>query len=318
MEKEKTHVVAGAAGLIGYHLAEALLKRGDTVIGVDNFITGSPQNIEDLGRFKRFHFMEHDIAQPLRIRRPVDFVFDFACPASPADFERLAPEIIQAGCFGVFNLLNFASQKEAIFVFSSSSEVYGDSHPNEHPQRETYWGNVNCRGRRAVYDESKRYGETLLTVFHRTYGVETRTVRIFNTYGERMRSDDGRVVSTFIVQTLRNEDITIFGNGTQTRSIQHVSDLVRGVLLLAESDVREPINLGNPIEMSILDLAQTIKRLAGSSSKIVFQSPLPENDPMLRCPDISRAGELLGWKPLISPEEGLKQTISWFRKGILL
>ena len=317
MGKKNTHVVAGAAGLIGYHLAEALLKRGDTVIGVDNFVTGSPQNIEDLRRFKRFRFMDHNIAQLLKIRGPVDFVFDFACPASPVDFERLATEIIQAGCFGVFNLLEFARQKEAIFVFSSSSEVYGDPRPDEHPQRETYWGNVNCRGRRAVYDESKRYGETLLTVFHRTYGVETRTVRIFNTYGERMRSDDGRAIPTFIVQALRNEDITIFGNGTQTRSIQHVSDLVRGVLLLAESDVREPINLGNPIEMSILDLAQTIKRLTDSCSKIVFQRPLPENDPNIRRPDISRAGELLGWKPLVSPEEGLKRIINWFRRGVL-
>lgn len=315
MITERTVLVAGIAGFIGTHLAEALLKQGNRVIGVDSMITGSRENVERLKENQEFVFLEHDIAEPFDIpEENLQFIFNFACPASPTDMEHMRIAILRVCCFGSYHLLELARKKQARYIFASTSEVYGN--PLEHPQKETYHGNVNITGIRAVYDEGKRYGETMLTVFNREYGVETRTVRIFNTYGEYMRTNDGRAIPTFITQALRNKDITIFGEGLQTRSIQYVSDLVRGILLLADSDVTLPVNIGNPYEITMIELAGLIKRLTGSKSKIVQSQPLPEDDPLLRKPDISRATHLLNWRPEISPEEGLKRTIEWFRKKI--
>lgn len=313
MTTERTILLAGVAGFIGTHLAEALLKNGYRVIGVDSMIAGSRENVERLKGNPDFVFLEHDISEPLDVgEEKLQFIYNFACPASPTDMERLRMPILRACCLGSYNLLKLAMEKHARYIFASTSEVYGN--PLEHPQKETYHGNVNITGIRAVYDEGKRYGETMLTVFHREYGVETRTVRIFNTYGEYMRHDDGRAIPTFITQALRNKDMTIFGDGLQTRSIQYVSDLIRGVLLLADSDVTLPVNIGNPCEITMFELAALIKRLAGSTSRIVQARPLPEDDPLVRRPDISRARHLLNWEPLVPPENGLKQTIEWFRR----
>lgn len=314
MSSERINLVAGVAGLIGTHLAEALLKRGEQVIGVDNFITGSKANIDRLRVHSGFTFLRHDISEPLQVNGDLHFIYNFACPASPTDLEKFRVAIMRACSLGSFHLLELARAKNARYVFASTSEVYGN--PTEHPQKEAYHGNVNITGVRAVYDEGKRYGETMLTVYNREYGVETRTVRIFNTYGEYMRSDDGRAIPTFIVQALHNEDITIFGDGTQTRSIQYVSDLIRGILKLADSDTNLPINIGNPAEVTMIELAAIIKRLAGSKSRIALAQPLPEDDPLVRKPDISRAKQLLDWVPEVPPEEGLHRTIEWFRKTL--
>ncbi|MEK7170389.1 MAG: NAD-dependent epimerase/dehydratase family protein [Patescibacteria group bacterium] len=315
MTTERTALVAGVAGFIGTHLAETLLKRGERVIGVDNMIRGSRENVDRLKKNPAFVFREHDIAEPLDLgKEKLQFIYNFACPASPTDMERLRMSILRVCCFGSYHLLELARKKRARYIFASTSEVYGN--PLEHPQKETYYGNVNITGIRAVYDEGKRYGETMLTVFHHEYGVETRTVRIFNTYGEYMRHDDGRAIPAFITQALRNEDMTIFGDGLQTRSIQYVSDLVRGILLLADSDVTLPVNIGNPYEITMFELAALIKRLAGSTSRIVQTQPLPEDDPLVRRPDISRAKHLLNWEPLVAPQDGLKRTIEWFRKRL--
>lgn len=314
MQTTKTSLVAGAAGFIGTHLAEALLNRGERVIGIDSMISGSSKNVERLIRNPNFTFIEHDISEPLDLQENPQFIYNFACPASPTDLERLRIVILRACSLGSYNLLELARKKNARYIFASTSEVYGN--PLEHPQKETYHGNVSITGVRAVYDEGKRYGETMLTVFHREYGVETRTVRIFNTYGEYMKHDDGRAIPAFINQAIRNEDMTIFGEGLQTRSIQYISDLIRGILLLAESDVTFPINIGNPYEITMIELAGLIKRLAGSGSKIVQTQPLPEDDPLVRKPDVSRAKRFLNWEPVVSPEQGLKTTIDWFRKQI--
>ena len=312
-EAGKTAIVAGAAGFIGSHLSEALLKHGLCVVGVDNFVTGSQKNIQHLSRDSQFSFVEHDVSRPLSIPGKVEYIFDFACPASPTDFDRLKMEILLAGSLGTFNLLSLANEKHARFLFSSSSEVYGD--PEKSPQEESYRGNVNTLGIRAIYDEGKRYGESMVMTFHRKYGLETRIVRIFNTYGEQMRKDDGRAIPTFINQALLNEDITIFGAGLQTRSPQYISDLIAGILALTKSDVVEPVNIGNPVEMSMIELSKLIIRLADSKSKLVFNNPLPQDDPLRRLPDISRAKRLLAWIPHVSPETGLKRTIEWFREN---
>ncbi|MBI2009938.1 MAG: GDP-mannose 4,6-dehydratase [Candidatus Chisholmbacteria bacterium] len=314
MLREKSILVTGAAGFIGSHLAEVLLNQGNEVVGVDNFITGSRENIDHLQSvYPKFTFLERDISQPLDVDEELDYIFHFACPASPADFERLRFNILTTGCFGTFYLLQLAQSKEATFVFASSSEVYGD--PEQHPQREKYRGNVNTTGPRAVYDESKRYGETMLTVFHDEFGLDTRMVRIFNTYGERMRLHDGRAIPAFITQALLDEDLTVFGDGSQTRSIQYISDLIGGVLLLAESDVIEPVNIGNPQEITMKLLAEEIIILSKSKSKIVYR-PLPKDDPKRRQPDISTAKQLLDWEPRVMPEEGLLRTIDWFRRKL--
>ncbi len=314
MSTTRTSLVAGAAGFIGHHLCRALLLRGESVIGVDNFISGTQENIARLSQEPNFVFIHHDIAEPLSLKTKIDFVYNFACPASPTDLERLRISILRCCTLGSYNLLETARQQNAVYVFASTSEVYGN--PLVHPQAETYNGNVNITGVRSVYDEGKRYGETMLTVYNREYGLRTRTVRIFNTYGEYMRSDDGRAIPTFIAQAIRNEDMTIFGDGSQTRSIQYVSDLVRGVLKLADSNEILPINIGNPSEFTMLELASTIREIAGSSSSIIHTQPLPSDDPLIRKPDISRAKQLLDWEPIVSPEEGLSQTIAWFKKQI--
>ena len=309
MEK-KVAVIAGAAGFIGSHLSETLIQRGVQVIGIDNFVTGSLENIEYLSQYSDFEFVEHDIGKPINISGKVDYVFDFACPASPPDFVKLKMAILNAGCFGLYNLLELARTKTARFIFSSSSEVYGD--PEQNPQVESYNGNVNITGIRSIYDESKRYGETMSLTFKREYNLPVRIVRIFNTYGERMRKDDGRAIPTFINQALINADLTVFGNGSQTRSPQYVSDLVNGVLLLADSDVEVPVNIGNPEEISMHDLALKIRELAASQSEIIYQE-LPEHDPKVRKPDITRAKTLLGWEPKVGMTEGLTRTINWFK-----
>lgn len=314
MASSHVNLIAGVAGFIGAHLAEALLKRGEKVVGIDSMVTGSNENIDRLQPNSNFSFIQHNIAEGLQFSGEVDRIYNFACPASPTDFEPKRMSILKTCCFGSYNLLELAREKKARYIFASTSEVYGN--PLQNPQAETYHGNVNVTSPRAVYDEGKRYGETMLTVFRQEYGIETRTVRIFNTYGEYMRIDDGRAIPTFIVQALRGEDITIFGDGSQTRSIQYVSDLIRGVVLLADSDVTLPVNIGNPAELTMLELAEMVRRIAGSTSKIVLAKPLPEDDPLLRRPDIARAKQLLGWEPQVNPEEGLKRTVEWFRKKI--
>lgn len=313
MTTHRTSLVAGAAGFIGTNLSLALLERGEKVIGIDNFISGSRTNADLLSQNPNFSFREHDISEPLQLNEQVNFVYNFACPASPADLETLRIAILKCCTFGTYNMLEVARKHHAVHVFASTSEVYGN--PLQHPQQEDYHGNVNICGVRSVYDEGKRYGETMSTVYRNEYGVDTRTVRIFNTYGEYMKND-GRAIPVFICQAIRNEDMSIFGDGSQTRSIQYVSDLICGILKLADSKEILPINIGNPSEMTMLELSSMIKRIAGSSSNIVRARPLPQDDPLVRKPDISRAKTLLDWEPIISPQEGLKRTIDWFRSNL--
>lgn len=317
MSKERTALIAGAAGFIGTHLTERLITQEDyNVIGVDNFITGSEENIQYLSRYPEFQFIQHDIKEPLELPEKIDAVYDFACPASPTDFDRLKMTILEANSLGIYNLLQLAKANSATFVFSSSSEVYGDAEVN--PQPEDYSGNVNTTGIRAIYDEGKRFGESMVMTFHRAYGLPTRIVRIFNTYGERMRADDGRAIPTFINQALRNADITIFGDGSQTRSPQYISDLVNGILKLTRSNVVQPVNIGNPYEMTMIELATKIIELTDSGSKLVYQSLPHEHDPKVRKPDISRATDLLGWSPEVTFDTGMKRTIEWFRYKMLV
>lgn len=312
--ENKTILVTGACGFIGSHLVETIATmNAKRIIGVDNFVSGSKDNLEYLSKIPNFEFIEQDISEKFEVTGDVDFIFNFACPASPTDFEKLRIEIVKVGSLGTFNMLEMARTKNARYIFASSSEVYGDA--LENPQKETYNGNVNINGVRSVYDENKRFGEAMAMAFHRQYNIQTRIVRIFNTYGERMRKNDGRAIPTFINQALNNEDITIFGDGSQTRSPQYVSDLVNGVVKLALSDTTQPVNIGNPEEMSMNNLAGMIVRLADSKSKIIYNQPLPEHDPKVRRPDISRAREILDWEPKVSVEEGLKRTIAWFAKS---
>jgi len=266
--------------------------------------------------YPEFQFIQHDIKEPLELPDKIDAVYDFACPASPIDFDRLKMTILEANSLGIYNLLQLAKANSATFVFSSSSEVYGDAEVN--PQPEDYSGNVNTTGIRAIYDEGKRFGESMVMTFHRAYGLPTRIVRIFNTYGERMRADDGRAIPTFINQALRNADITIFGDGSQTRSPQYISDLVNGILKLTRSNVVQPVNIGNPYEMTMIELATKIIELTDSGSKLVYQSLPHEHDPKVRKPDISRATDLLGWSPEVTFDTGMKRTIEWFRYKMLV
>lgn len=311
IKENEVAIVAGGAGFVGTHLSEELLDRGLKVIGVDNFVTGAKNNVEYLSKDPNYDFIEQDIAEELKYPDNVDYVFDLACPASPTDFENLNLEILMANTFGVYNLLKFAVEKNATFLFSSTSEVYGD--PEVSPQSEDYRGNVSTTGIRSIYDEGKRHGEAMVMTFNRRYSLDSRIVRIFNTYGERMRADDGRAIPTFINQAINNEDITIFGDGTQTRSPQYVSDLVTGILKLTESEIITPVNIGNPVEMTMIELAGLIIQVVGSESKLNFSAPLPEDDPKRRLPDISLAQKELGWNPKVSPEVGLKKTAEWFR-----
>jgi dTDP-glucose 4,6-dehydratase len=305
-------VITGAAGFIGSHLAEALLDRGHTVIGIDNLLTGDVANIAHLAN-RDFHFIKHDVTNYIYIDGPVDFVLHWASPASPIDYLELPIPTLKVGALGTHKALGLAKEKGAKFVIASTSEVYGD--PLEHPQKETYWGNVNPIGPRGVYDEAKRFAEAMTVAYHRYHGLDTKIVRIFNTYGPRMRVNDGRAVPAFISQALRNEDVTIFGDGSQTRSFTYITDLVDGILRLMQSDANDPVNIGNPREMSLAELAQTIIRMTGSSSKLVY-GPLPTDDPKVRRPDITRARAVLGWEPKVSLEEGLTTTIAYFRQKL--
>jgi dTDP-glucose 4,6-dehydratase len=303
-------VVAGAAGFIGSHLCDRLLEEGHTVEALDNFLTGSAANLKHLGGHSHFHFAEQDITRPLQVEGPVDAVANLASAASPKDYLEHPIETLDAGSAGTRNLLELALRHNARFLLTSTSECYGD--PLEHPQVETYWGHVNPVGPRSCYDESKRFAEALTMAYHRKHGLRTNIARIFNTYGPRMKLDDGRVVPAFLGEALRGKPITVFGNGSQTRSFCYVSDLVDGLYRLMLSDERYPVNLGNPNEMTILEFAERIRRQTGSRSEIVFQA-LPEDDPKRRCPDISKAQRLLGWQPLVSLDEGLVPTVEYFR-----
>ena len=305
-------VVTGAAGFIGSHLSEALLDRGHQVIGIDNLLTGDPANITHL-RERNFEFIRHDVTRHIDIDGPVDFVLHWASPASPIDYLELPIQTLKVGSLGTHNALGLALKKKARFVIASTSEVYGD--PLEHPQKETYWGNVNPIGPRGVYDEAKRFAEAMTLAYHRYHGVDTRIVRIFNTYGPRMRLRDGRAVPAFMSQALTGQDVTIFGDGTQTRSFTYVSDLVDGVLRLMEVNTNEPVNIGNPHEVTIEEIARTIIKLVGSTSKLVYR-PLPVDDPKQRRPDITRARTLLGWEPKVGLEEGLLKTVGYFKSKL--
>jgi dTDP-glucose 4,6-dehydratase len=305
-------VITGAAGFIGSHLSETLLDRGWTVVGIDNLLTGSVDNIAHLSG-RDFMFVKHDVTNYIYVEGPVDLVLHWASPASPIDYLELPIPTLKVGALGTHKALGLAKAKNARFVIASTSEVYGD--PLEHPQKETYWGNVNPVGPRGVYDEAKRFAEAMTMAYHRYHGVDTKIVRIFNTYGPRMRLNDGRAVPAFMSQALRNEDVTIFGSGKQTRSFCYVTDLVDGILRLAESKENDPINIGNPHEMTIEDIARTIIRMTGATSQIVYR-PLPEDDPKVRQPDITRARTLLGWEPKVGLEEGLTKTLEYFRKKV--
>jgi dTDP-glucose 4,6-dehydratase len=303
-------ILSGVAGFIGSHFADRLLAEGHEVAGLDNFITGKPANIAHLAAHPRFRLIEHDVSRPVEVAGPIDGVLHLASPASPKDYLEHPIETLDAGSLGTRNLLELARRFEARFLLASTSECYGD--PLEHPQSETYWGNVNPVGPRSCYDEAKRFAEALTMAYHRTHGLRTNIARIFNTYGPRMKLDDGRVVPAFLDQALRGDPITIFGDGAQTRSFCYVADLVDGLCRLMLSDERYPVNLGNPDEMTVLEFAQRIKELTGSRSPIVFRS-LPEDDPQRRRPDIAKARRVLGWEPRVSLEDGLKTTIECFR-----
>ena len=305
-------VITGAAGFIGSHLSEALLDRGFSVVGIDNLLTGDTANIAHLAN-RDFTFIKHDVTNYIYVEGPVDAVLHWASPASPIDYLELPIPTLKVGALGTHKALGLAKAKHARFVIASTSEVYGD--PLEHPQKETYWGNVNPIGPRGVYDEAKRFAEAMTTAYHRFHGLDTKIMRIFNTYGPRMRVKDGRAVPAFMSQALRNEEVTIFGNGTQTRSFCYVTDLVDGIIRLMLSNVNEPVNIGNPREMTIEEIARTIIRLTGSKSQIVY-CPLPEDDPKVRQPDITRARTLLGWEPKVGLEEGLLKTLEYFRTKV--
>jgi dTDP-glucose 4,6-dehydratase len=303
-------LVSGGAGFIGSHLCGFLLGRGADVICMDNFITGAAENIAHLDANPRFALVRHDVTQYIDVAGPLDWVLHVASPASPRDYLELPIQTLKVGALGTYRALGLAKAKGARFLLTSTSEVYGD--PLVHPQREDYWGNVNPIGPRGVYDEAKRFAEAMTMAYHRAHGVDTRIVRIFNTYGPRMRLEDGRAIPAFVGQALRGQPVTVFGDGSQTRSFQYVDDLIDGIWRLMQAPVTDPVNIGNPQEMTLLELAKRIIRLTGSSSEIVFR-PLPVDDPKVRQPDITRARTLLGWQPRVDTEEGLRLTIEWFR-----
>ncbi|HEY4641398.1 MAG TPA: UDP-glucuronic acid decarboxylase family protein [Thermoanaerobaculia bacterium] len=307
-------LITGGAGFLGSHLCELFLSRGHEVICMDNFITGSARNVEHLFGRDGFSFVKYDVTNYIHVDGALDYVLHFASPASPIDYLEKPIQTLKVGSLGTHKTLGVAKDKNARYLIASTSEVYGD--PLVHPQKEDYWGNVNPVGPRGVYDEAKRFAEAMTMGYHRFHGVDTRIVRIFNTYGERMRVNDGRVVPAFIAQALRNEPLTVFGDGSQTRSFCYVSDLVEGICRLLMSNETMPTNIGNPSEMTVLQFAEEIKRLVGSSAPIDFR-PLPEDDPKIRRPDITKAKQLLGWEPVVSLEEGLTRTIDYFRTVVL-
>ena len=302
-------LVTGAAGFLGSHLTDALLSEGHEVVGVDNLSTGSTENLAHLDREPRFEYVKRDITVPFDVGA-VDYVFNFASPASPVDYGRLGVETLMVGALGTRHALDVAKRYRAKFLHASTSECYGD--PQVHPQPEDYWGHVNPVGPRSVYDEAKRFAEALTMAYHRYYGVDTRLVRIFNTYGPRLQKNDGRVISNFMMQALQGEDLTVYGEGEQTRSFCYVSDEIDGILRLAKNDEHLPVNIGNPQEWTVLECAKAVLRVTGSSSSIAFR-PLPQDDPMQRKPDITKARTLLGWEPKIDLETGLRLSLEYFR-----
>jgi dTDP-glucose 4,6-dehydratase len=306
-------LVTGGAGFLGSHLCDALLAEGYSVIAADNLVTGRLENLEHLRNDVRFKFLQIDINEPFDCGK-IDYVFHFACPASPVDYTKHGIATLKVGSIGTLHALELARKYEAQYLISSTSECYGD--PLEHPQKETYWGNVNPIGPRSVYDEAKRFSEALTMAYHRYHKVNTRIVRIFNTYGPRMQLNDGRVVPNFMKQALRGEDLTVYGDGSQTRSFCYVSDEIDGFLRLAQSSEHLPVNIGNPEEFTILECAKRVLAVTGSKSKIKYQ-PLPPDDPKQRCPDISKARNLLGWEPKIDLESGLRMSLDYFRKVVL-
>ncbi|MBI3787220.1 MAG: SDR family oxidoreductase [Ignavibacteriales bacterium] len=306
-------IVTGGAGFLGSHLCDRLLAEGHTVVCIDNLITGDVANISHLLGNQRFKFVQHDVTNYIFLDGKVDYVFHFASPASPIDYLKLPIQTLKVGSLGTHKALGLAKAKGARFLLASTSEVYGD--PLVHPQPESYWGNVNPVGPRGVYDEAKRFAEAMTMAYQRFHKLETRIVRIFNTYGERMRIEDGRAIPAFLSQALRNEDVTVFGDGRQTRSVCYVSDLIDGIYKLMMSSYELPMNIGNPEEITMLQLAQEIIRLANSKSKIAFK-PLPEDDPKIRQPDIAKARDILHWSPKIKREEGLKRTMGYFKQKL--
>ena len=302
----KTILVTGGAGFVGSHLCDRLLEEGFKVICMDNLITGNLDNIKHLKNNKSFKFIRHDVSKRINIKGKFNYVLHFASPASPIDYLNYSIQTLKVGSLGTHNVLGLAKAKKAVFLLASTSEIYGD--PLIHPQKESYWGNVNSIGLRGCYDESKRFAEALTMAYHRVHKINTKIIRIFNTYGPRMRLNDGRVVPNFIHQALNNKPLTVYGNGKQTRSFCYVSDLIEGIYRVMKSNINEPINLGNPGEFTILELAKLLLKLTGSKSKITFK-PLPQDDPKQRRPDISKARKLLNWKPTINLEQGLKKTM---------
>ena len=308
--KGKAVLITGAAGFLGSHLCDRFIAEGFRVIGMDNLITGDLKNIEHLFGLEQFTFCHHDVTTFVHVPGPVDYILHFASPASPIDYLKIPIQTLKVGSLGTHNLLGLAKEKKARILIASTSEVYGD--PLVHPQKETYYGNVNTIGPRGVYDEAKRFQESITMAYHRFHGLDTRIVRIFNTYGPRMRLNDGRVIPAFMGQALRGEDITVFGDGSQTRSFCYVDDQIEGIYRLLMSDYTDPVNIGNPNEISILDFAKEIVRLTGSDQKIVFK-PLPQDDPMQRQPDITVAKEVLGWEPKVERAEGMEKTYAYFK-----
>jgi len=306
----KTALITGGAGFIGSHLCEFLLGKGFKVIAMDNLITGDIKNIEHLRSNKNFTYIHHDVSKHIVVNEKVDFVLHLASPASPVDYQKIPIQTLKVGSLGTHNTLGLALAKNAAYVLASTSEIYGD--PLVNPQSETYWGNVNPIGIRGCYDEAKRFAEALTMAYHRIHNLDIKIVRIFNTYGPRMRKDDGRVVPNFINQSLKNDPITVYGDGMQTRSFCYISDLIEGIYRLMISNINEPVNLGNPEEYTILEFARTIKKITSSKSKIIFK-PLPVDDPHVRCPDITKAKKLLGWQPNVELRVGLGKTMEWFK-----
>jgi dTDP-glucose 4,6-dehydratase len=313
VEKKPVSVVTGAAGFLGSHLTDHLLMKGHRVIGIDNFVTGSISNLDHLAGNQDFRFVQQDVTEFIFLHGHVDYVWHFASPASPIDYLLLPIQTLKVGSLGTHKALGLAKHKKARFLIASTSEIYGD--PTVHPQTEEYWGNVNTIGPRGCYDEAKRFAEAMTMAYHREHGVETRIVRIFNTYGPRMRMKDGRVVPAFVGQALDGKPITIFGKGTQTRSFCYCSDLIEGIYRLMMSDTNLPVNIGNPREMTMLQFAEAVIKATGSKSKLVFK-PLPQDDPKQRQPDITRARKLLGWEPKVGLDEGLEKTIEYFRRKV--
>jgi dTDP-glucose 4,6-dehydratase len=307
---EKRVLITGAAGFLGSHLCDRFIREGFRVVGMDNLITGDLRNIEHLFKLKEFEFYHHDVSQFVHVAGDVDYILHFASPASPIDYLKIPIQTLKVGSLGTHNLLGLAKAKGARMLIASTSEVYGD--PTVHPQTEEYWGNVNPIGPRGVYDEAKRFQEAITMAYHRYHGLETRIVRIFNTYGPRMRLNDGRVLPAFIGQALRGEDLTIFGDGSQTRSFCYVDDLIEGIYRLLMSDYADPVNIGNPNEITIKDFAEEIIKLTGTTQKVIYK-PLPQDDPMQRQPNIDKARSILGWEPKVSRAEGLRITYEYFK-----